>query len=177
MNKTLVAAVLAVLAVTTTACGSDEDTAAKSISATMMKQQKQGTSGAGDLVHLDQKDADCVGNGLVAKIGTDKLQKYGVLDDNMQMNKNITSVKMSPQDADKAANTFLACTDVMKTMDQAITQSGALDPKVKACIDKALTKGAVHDMFVAMFEGQQQQATKALTAKLMHCAMGSVPTS
>ena len=174
MKKTLVAAVLAVLAVTTTACSSNEDTAAKSISDTMMKQQ--GSTGAAGVLTLKKSDADCVGKGLVAKIGTKKLQEYGVLDKNMHMNKNITSVKMSPQDANKAADTFLGCTDVMKSMDKALAQAGTIDPKVRACIDKKLTKPTVHDMFVGMFSGNQAQATKALSAKLMQCAMGSSPT-
>ncbi len=174
MKKTLVAAVLAVVAMASTGCGNtDDSTAAKSISDSIMQDQK---SGGTSVMSMQRDDADCIGKGLVDKIGTDNLQKYGLLTKDLKMNKNVTSVKMSSDDANSAADTFFGCTDVMGMMKKAMSQGGKIDPKVKACIDKALSKDAVHSMFVSMFSGKQQQATKGLTASLMKCATGGAPT-
>ncbi len=173
MKKLLVAAVLTALALTTSACGNKDDaTAAKSISDSIMKDQQAGSS---SVLSMDQKDADCIGKGLVDRVGTDKLRKYGLLTKDLQMNKDVTAVHMSAEDANASADTFFACTDVMGMINKAMRQGGNIDPKVSACIDKALTKDAVHQMFVSMFSGKQQAATQDLTAALMKCAAGPSP--
>lgn len=175
MKKTLVAVVLAALALTTTGCGNkDDQTAANNISASIMKEQKSGSS---QVMQVKQKDADCIGKGLVDKIGTDQLQKYKLLDKNLKMNESVTSVKMSTDDANAAADTFFNCTDVMGMMKNAMEQGGSVPPKVKACMNKALTKDAVHQMFVSMFSGKQDQATQGLQSSLMKCAALGMPSS
>ena len=175
MKKTLVAVVLAALALTTTGCGNkDDETAAKSISTSIMKEQKSGST---QVMQVKQGDADCIGKGLVDKIGTDQLQKYKLLDKNLKMNENLTSVKMSQKDATSATDTFFDCTDVMGMMHKAMTQGGKVPPQVQACMTKVLTKDAVHSMFVAMFSGQQDQATKSLQASLMKCASMGMQSS
>lgn len=174
MKQSLVAAVLAVLAVTTAGCNNADATASKSISDSIMKDQQSSSS---SVMKVNRKGADCIGNGLVDKIGTDKLQKYGLLTKDLKMNKDVTSVKMSAKDANSAADTFFGCTDVMGMMKKAMEQGGNVSPKVQACIDKALTKDSVHSMFVAMFSGHQSQATKELSSRLMTCAVGSGPAT
>ena len=47
-------------------------------------------------MQVKQKDADCIGNGLVDKVGTEQLQKYGLLTKDLKLNKDVTTVKMSP---------------------------------------------------------------------------------
>ena len=171
MKKPLAAAVLVALAMTTTGCGNGDDaTAAKSISDSIMKDQQSGTS---TVMQVKRKDADCIGNGLVDKIGTQKLQKYGLLTKDLKMNKDVTSVHMSTADAGAAADTFFACTDVMGMMRKAMSGGQPIDPKIKACLNDALTKDAVHSMFVSMFSGKQQEATKGLTKAMMKCATPS----
>ena len=168
MKKTLAAVFAVALALTTAGCGNnDDETAAKSISASIMKEQKSGST---QVMQVKQEDADCIGNGLVDKIGTDQLQEYKLLDKDLKMNENITNVKMEKGDAESAADTFFDCTDVMGMMHRAMSQGGSVPKEVQDCMDKALTKDAVHDMFVAMFSGKQDQATQGLQQSLMKCA-------
>ncbi|MGN6131659.1 MAG: hypothetical protein ACTHOK_15060 [Nocardioidaceae bacterium] len=164
------AAALTVLALgSVAACGGNDDaTAAKSISSSILADQKTGNT---QVLDVDRKGADCIGHGLVDKIGTDKLQKYGLLTKDLKMSKNVTAVHMSAADANAAADTFFACADVMKMMHKVMSTNTAVDPKIKACFDKALTKPTVHGMFVSMFRGKQDQATKDLSRTMMKCAL------
>jgi hypothetical protein len=175
MKKPLAAAVFVALAMTTAGCGNGDDAkAVKSISDSIMTDQQSGTSA---VLQVKRKDADCIGNGLVDKIGTEKLRKYGLLTKDLTMNKDVTAVHMSSGDADSAADTFFECTNVMGMMRNAMSGGQPIDPKVKACLDDALTKDAVHSMFVSMFSGKQQEATKGLTQAMMNCATGPSATN
>ncbi|MGZ4436737.1 MAG: hypothetical protein ACXVW6_03810 [Nocardioidaceae bacterium] len=185
MKKTLVAAAIAVLAMTS-ACNSNgggnangaslsgnDAKAATAISDSIMKEQKSGSTSA---MQLKQKDATCIGNGLVNKIGTAQLQKYGIITKDLKLNKDVTTVKMSKNDAESAADTFFGCADVMGMMKKAMESSGQMPPQVKGCMDKALTKDAVHGMFVGMFSGDQN-ASKPLTGAMMKCAAQGMPSA
>ena len=103
--------------------------ASKSISASIMKGQKAAT-GSTQLFSMSQKDADCIGNGLVDKIGVEQLQTYKLLDKNLKTNDSVTNAKMSAKDAGSASDVLFGCTDVQGMMKQAITKSGNLPPAV-----------------------------------------------
>ena len=75
MHRALAAVVLAALVLAVGGCGNDDATASKAISDSIMKSRP----GSADLLTMKRKDADCIGDGLVEKVGTEKLQKYGLL--------------------------------------------------------------------------------------------------
>lgn len=172
MTKTLAAAVLTVLALTLSACGGNDDaTASKNISASLMKAQKSG--GASQLFTLKKKDADCIGNGFVDKIGTDKLQKYKFLTKDNASAGKIDNLKMSATDATAASTVLFGCTDISTKIKGAITGSGNVPAAMKACIDKALTDKVVRGVITKTFEGRSSEIQKDLTAPLTRCATGS----
>ena len=111
MKKTLAALVTAVLALTLSSCGSNDDAkASKAISDSIMKEQK--ASGSSDVFQMKQEEADCIGDGFVDKIGTDQLQEYKILTKELKPNKDVTGVTMSKDDAKAATDVFFDCTDV-----------------------------------------------------------------
>ena len=65
-----------------------------------MKSQKASSDNASSLLSLKQKEADCIGKGLVDKIGTDQLKKYKLLTKDNKASKDVTAVKMSAGDAE-----------------------------------------------------------------------------
>ena len=78
MKTTLAAAAATLLALSLSACGAgnDDAEASKAISASIMKSQNaSGNEAASQLLSLKKKEADCIGDGLVDKIGTDQLQR------------------------------------------------------------------------------------------------------
>jgi hypothetical protein len=160
MKKTLTAAVLTALAFTLSACGGNDDAeASKAISDSIMKSQNSQDSSASQFLSMKRKDADCIGDGLVDKIGTEKLQKYGLLTKDNKTDKGVGDVKMSASDSESATGVLFDCTDVEGMMQTAITKSG--------------TEKNLRPMFTKIFQGKQEEAQKDLTTPMMKCATGS----
>jgi hypothetical protein len=173
MKKTLAAGVLAVLAMVLAGCGgNNDDQAAQAISDSIMKEQKSGGQ-TSSFFSMDKKDADCIGQGLVDKIGTDQLQQYGVLTKDNKTKGDVTNVKMSAADAKSATDVLFKCTDVEAMMQKAMDRTGKVPAAMKACVKKVLTKDNLHTMFEKIFAGRQDEAQKALVQPMMKCAMGS----
>ena len=196
MTKTLTAAVLAVLMLLLTACGggSDSDSssssssssastsssaattasnddakAAKSISDSMVQATKSGSSSS-QLLSLNRKDADCIGTGMVDKVGTTQLQKYGMLTEDMEAGTAMAGLKMSKADAEATTDVVFGCTDVETMISKAINQTGTVPKKVQRCVDKTLTEERLRPMFTKIFQGQQAAAQQELTTPLLACA-------
>lgn len=196
MTRTLTAAVLAVLLMMLTACGGgsdsegssdsssssaaadgsskDDATAATSISDSLMDAQKTGDSGT-QLLTMDRKDADCIGTGLVDKVGTESLQKYGMLTEDMKAGTNLSSLKMSEADATSTTDVVFTCTDVEAMMRGAMGKSGNIPKQLQGCVNKVLTEENLRPMFAKIFAGQQAAAQKELTAPLLACAKKAQP--
>jgi hypothetical protein len=174
MTKILTAAVLTVLALAVSACGSNDDAqAAQSISDSIMKSQKSSSGSTSQFFTMKRKDADCIGKGLVDKIGTDQLQKYGLLTKSNKTKKDVSAVKMSAADAKKATSTLFGCTDVEGMMQNAMDKSGSVPKAMKACVTKTLNEKNLRGMFTSIFQGQEEAAQKKLVQPMMKCAMGA----
>jgi hypothetical protein len=176
--KTILAtAVLAGLAVSTAGCassssGGDEDAkAAREISNAIVTQQKS-TQGPAALLAIKRKDADCVGKGLVDKLGTDKLEKYGVLTQDGKAKKGVTDVTMSAADAGSATDVLFGCVDVESRIQKGMAKSGNIAPQVRSCVKKVVTEKTLRSMFSDVFQGRQD-ATKRLVGPLTKCALGN----
>jgi hypothetical protein len=173
MTKTLTLAVLTVLAFALSGCGSNDDAkASKAISDSIMKSQKQ-SSDTSQFFTMKRKDADCIGDGLVDKIGTDQLKKYGLLTEKLKTKESVTNLKMKAGDAKSATSVLFDCTDVESMMQTAITKSGSVPAAMKSCVTKTLTEENLRPMFTKIFQGKQTEAQKDLTEPMMKCATGS----
>jgi hypothetical protein len=171
MRRTLAATAIAALTLALSACGGgseDDETAAKAISDSIMNEQDGG--GATDVFAMKRSEADCIGDGFVDEIGTEKLQKYGFLTKVLEANESLTTVKMSTADAEAAADTLFDCADVQQMM---LGSMGDLDAKTKKCIQGVMTEDALHGLFVKMFSGKQEEAGQELIAPMMKCTTGA----
>ncbi len=175
MTKTLTAVALTAMALSLSGCGSSNDDAqaAQSISASIMKSQKKSSDSTSQFFTMKKKDADCIGKGLVDKIGTDQLQKYGLLTKNNKSKDQVTGVKMSTADAKKATDTLFGCTDVEGMMQTAMDKSGSIPKAMKACVNKTLNEKNLRGMFTAIFQGNQDAAKQQLVQPMMKCAVGA----
>jgi len=174
MSKTWAAGVLAALSLLLTGCGSstgDDEQASQAISDSIMKEQKSGGQ-TSQFFSMDRKAADCIGKGLVDRIGTDQLKEYGVLTKDNKTKGDVTSVKMSPKDAKSATTVLFDCTDVENMMQNAMQRSGNIPEEMKACINKVLNEDTLRSMFTKVFSGQQDEAQKELVQPMMKCAVG-----
>lgn len=172
MRNTLAAAVLAALALTLTGCGAnDDETASNAISDSIMKEQKSAESRS-QFFTMDRKDADCIGDGLVDKIGVDQLREYGLLTEDNKIKDNVTNLKMSTADAESATDVLFDCTDVENMMQKAMERSGSIPDEMKACINKVLNEQTLRAMFTKVFSGKHDEAQKELVQPMMKCAVG-----
>jgi hypothetical protein len=191
MTRTLSAAVFVVLLFSLGACGGsgdsegsktsastgaskDDATAAKAISDSLVDAQKSGDS-TSDLLSMNRKDADCIGTGMVDKVGTEKLQKYGMLTKDMLVDTNLSSVKMARDDADTTTDVLFSCTDVEAMMQSAMGKSGTIPKQVQGCVSKVLTEERLRPMFSKIFQGKSAAAQQQLMAPLMECAKKAQP--
>ncbi len=171
MKTILAAAAATVLALTLSSCGSNDDAeASQAISASIMKAQKSGSDSASQLLNLKQKEADCIGNGLVDKIGTDQLRQYKLLTKDNKAGQDVTQVKMSKGDAEAATDVLFGCTDVPGMMQKAMNSSGQVPAEMRGCVNKALNEQALRGMFTNVFQGNEEQAKKDLIQPMMKCA-------
>jgi hypothetical protein len=162
MNKRAMGAVLLALALPLSACGSgDDEKAARSISKELRGDQ-------GSEMALDKKQSDCVAEGFVDEIGTEKLQEYGMLDKNFEA-KSTDELKMAEADAEKAATTFEDCAPVKKMMLSAFEQQ-EMPAEAQDCIEGKMTDEVLHDFLVDLFSGDQQGAGEGFGKAVQECA-------
>ncbi len=179
MHRALPAAALAALVLSVGGCAgsdgggggnSDDAKASKAIADSIMKSG----DGSTQLLSMKRKDADCIGDGLVDKIGTEKLRTYGLLTKDNASKGAINDVSMSAKDAKATTKVLFGCTDVEAMMNAAVSKSGSLPKKVKACVTRTLTEATLRPVFDQMFQGNQDEASKALTGPITKCAIPGV---
>lgn len=171
MKTSLAAATATLLALTLGSCGSNDDAeASQAISASIMKSQSSSGDSASQLLSLKKKEADCIGSGLVDKIGTDQLKQYKLLTKDNKAGQDVTQVKMSKGDAESATDVLFGCTDVPAMMKKAMNSSGQVPAQMRGCVDKTLNEQALRGMFTNVFQGNEEQARKDLITPMMKCA-------
>lgn len=159
---------LAALLLPLTACGgADDDQAAKAIADSIMESQEKQAGGSAQMFALPREDADCIGEGFVDTIGTEQLQEYGFLTEDLKATEDFTDVEMSREDAAAAADTLLECADMQEMMSKAM---GEVDARTRECFEEVLTDEALRSLFTKMFSGQQEEAGQELIQPMMKCA-------
>lgn len=164
LNKRLVGTGVLALVLPFSACGNGEDDkAAASISAQIQKDNESGLSVTTD-------EADCIGDGFVSKIGTEKLQEYKLIDSDLEATDE-GDVTMSKDDADEAATVFEDCADIKGLMSKAMEGEGMPDG-AKECVDEELTDERLHDFLVGLFSGDQS-ASEEFGQAIQECVAAS----
>lgn len=173
MSKTVLALLLAALLGLAGCGGGTEETAKSSIADSLMKQQPD--QPAAKMLSLERDEAECIADGMVDGIGVDQLQEYGMLTEEGTVDQSVGDVKLSRKDAETLTDAMFSCTDVRQMVRKSLAKEmGDQDKAVRACVDKVLTEDALRSMFVAVFSGNSDDASKELVGPLMNCAIGSM---
>ena len=149
----------ALLALSLTACGQDEEAASQAIADSIMESNDE-------TFEVTQDEADCVGDGMVDKIGVDKLTEYGIITEDLKANDGIDNVEMSEGDAGSAADVMSECANIKELFTSAM---GELPEEAQQCVDENLSDEVLHDFLVAIFMNDEQGGQDDLMGALQEC--------
>lgn len=148
------------------ACGNDDEAqAAEAISASMVEESDEDFP-------VDQEQADCVGEGMVDRIGVEKLQEYGLLTDDLEVDGEVTDVTMEEADADSAADVLVTCVDAQAMLAEEFAGDDSMGEQEQACFEEVIDNDALIEVFSLMFQGREDEAGNSLIEPLMECMMG-----
>ena len=165
--KTTIVAVLAALTLLLSGCGADEDKAKENIKAKMLEEEQI----AGTKVTDD--DAACLSDGIVDEIGTEKLQEYGLLNDDLEVEESVGEVKMDKGDADSMATVFVDCMDAEKLIEEQFSSMASqMTDEQKECINDVLDEEKVKEIMSLAFQGDTAAMGSLMQEDMMECIQG-----
>ncbi|WP_134772975.1 hypothetical protein [Ornithinimicrobium flavum] len=165
-TRALIVAGALALSVPLAACGGDEEAqAAEAISTSMMEESDEEFPVA-------QDEADCVGEGLVDRVGVEQLQEYGMLTDDLQVDDSVSDVTMEEADADAAAEVFVGCVDAQAMLIEQMGQDGTMTEEQQECVAEAFDDETLTGMFSLIFQGKEDEATSGVMGPRFACVTG-----
>lgn len=163
-----VAALGAALSLSACGGGNAEETQAKeAISASLLESQD-------DTFEVSESEADCVGEGMVDKIGVDKLKEYGMVSEDASASEGLDApMTMSDADGQSAADVMSDCLNIKEAMMTSLSEDmGEGDEAVVTCMDESLDDETLNAFIKTIFTGDQEGAQAALvTEELMSCML------
>lgn len=106
------------------------------------------------------------------RIGVDKLQEYGLLTDDLELDGEVTDVTMEEADADSAADVLVNCVDAQAMLTEQFAADDTMGEEEQACINEVLDNEALTELFSMMFQGREDESANSLMGPLMECMMG-----
>lgn len=164
INKRVLSAAALALVLPLAACGSsaDDEKAAASIAKQF---QDDGDSG----LTVTDEEAQCLGDGFVSEVGTEKLQEYELLNDDLEATEE-GDIEMSDGDAEKAATVFQDCADVKGLMLEGL-ESEDMPDEAKECVESELTDERVQEFLVALFQNDEEGGQAAIAEPITECML------
>lgn len=154
------------------ALSDDEQTAADNLAAQIDRSGSVSGQGA-----VTEAQSTCIAEGAVSEVGLTALQDYGIVTEDLLVNKDIQGVKMSAADADALAGVFIDCIDAEALFeDQFLTALGAEEsPEVQECVKDAVDPESVLEVLSASFQGRSTPAFDQLRKKVSTCSGQKAP--
>lgn len=154
----------------------DEQQAADNLAAQIVRSGSMSGQSAAESA-VTEAQATCIAEGAVAEVGLGALQDYGIVTEDLLVNKSIQGVEMGPEDADALAGVFVECVDAEALFEQrflAGLRAGPADDgppeKMRRCVEEAVGVGPVEKILSASFQGRSTRAYGKLERKVMACA-------
>ena len=156
----------------TSSLSADEQTAADNLAAQI--DRSGSVSGRGTVT---EEQSRCIAEGAVTEVGLTTLQDYGIVTEDLLVNKDIQGIEMSAGDADALAAVFLDCIDAEALFEgqflAALGDGGSAE--VENCVRKAVDTESVLDVLSASFQGKETPAYGRLRDKVRACSGQKAP--
>jgi hypothetical protein len=147
----------------------DEQTAADNLAAQIVR---SGSISGQDSAEgaVTEQESTCIAEGAVKEVGLGSLQDYGIVTDDLLVNKDIQGIEMSADDGDALAGVFLDCIDAEALFEkQFLTALGAEGPDAEQCVEDAVDSASVREVLSASFQGRDTPAYERLSKKVRAC--------
>jgi len=150
--------VAVLLALSLVSCGEDDAVASDAIADSIIRNNQD--------YGLTRAEADCVGDGFVDRIGVEKLRDDGVLTGDLESERGLDQVRMSPEDASVAADVMGECADLKGLFTSALPD---LPTASRQCVDRELTDEVLHDYVASVLAARPDEGRRALESSLEEC--------
>ena len=152
------------------ACGSDDEDQAVAA----LKSQIVANNAMASNTEISNAQATCIAKGAVDAITVDRLKKYRILDDSLDVDKRLSEVPLAGKDATALADVYLECSDAEKIIEDRLIDSlaraaGAQRAKVETCVRDTVTTDVVRRILAQSFEKTDATAYTDLTGALKAC--------
>lgn len=176
MKRSLLAALCAVLALTSSACGGGGQqnpavaTASTSLESELLQQSASGVSP----FKFSAAQAACTTSGVVNGVGTARLQTYGLLNaENKATAKTLDDTTLSTKDATSVVDAIIGClgsANFTAALQRAVTKNitGTKTAAQRACLEDKLTVALLRPMLIATLTGDHASAV-SFTQALLSC--------
>lgn len=149
--------------------GSDEQQVADNLAAQIVRSGDVSGDGSG----VTEEQASCIAEGAVGEVGLESLQEYGIVTEDLLVDKSIQGVEMSAADADALAAVFVECIDAEMLFEQRFVKAARPTDQVRSCIEDAVEVEQVREILAASFRGGSTKAFRALQRAVAACNPGS----
>ena len=165
MRATVAVVTAALLTLSACGGGGDESEAKDNLAESFAKEEGGALTGA----DLTEDEAGCLSDGLVDEVGVEKLQEYGILEDDLAVVEDADDVKFEAGDAAAFAGVVTDCVDVSQLITDQMAEQD-LTAEQEECVSEALDEDAVRDLLSATFQGQEPEMDGAI-GDAMACVM------
>lgn len=151
----------------------DEQTVADNLAAQIVRSGSM--SGDASESSVTDEQASCIGEGAVTEVGLDALQDYGIVTEELLVDRGIQGVEMDQGDADALAGVFIGCIDAEALFEQRFLNQlppGGSEQDRRACVEDAVGEDAVQEVLSASFQGARSRAYPKLERDVAACAEG-----
>ena len=145
----------------------DEQTAADNLAAQIIRSGSMRASGSG----ISDAQATCVAEGAVADVGLAELQGYGIVTEDLLVDKSIQGVQMKAADAEALAGVFVDCVDAEALFEDRFL-TGLPAGADEECVRAAVGVDGVRDVLAASFQGSGTSAYQQMQRDVTACGAG-----
>ncbi len=150
----------------------DERTVADNLASQILRSGSMAGGGSSGNAVTDEQ-ATCIGEGAVTEVGLDALQDYGIVTEELLVNRSIQGVEMDAGDADALAGVFVECIDAEVLFEErflAELPPGGSERERRTCVEDAVDEDAVQEVLSASFQGVDTNVYSKLERAVSACA-------
>jgi hypothetical protein len=125
-----------------------------------------------------RRQAACLGEAAVARLGLDRLTHYRVLTGRLEPGRRLEEVRMTRRDAATLADVFLRCVDAERLFEEQLLASApGLGVPGRRCVRRAVDAEVAGTVLRLTFQHRVDRRSDVLRDRLAGCASGSGGTA